>query len=239
MRVGGLGFMCSVTVIIPTLNEEENIDLLLTRLLAVRRESGLDFSILFVDSASTDGTWEKVMAWREKGDISLLCREPDDDLMEVVVAGACAAKTRFVVVMDADLSHPPEILPELVAPLLDGSCDMVIGSRYVAGGATPDWPFYRRFASKMATIPARLFTDVKDPLAGFFAVERQRLATLDGSVHGFKIGLEVLAEGGRSLRVKEVPIIFRDRSFGVSKMNFRVVFHYLVQLFQLLVKKFR
>jgi dolichol-phosphate mannosyltransferase len=231
--------MCSVTVIIPTLNEEENIDPLLTRLLAVRRESGLDFSILFVDSASADRTGEKVMAWQEKGNISLLCREPEDDLMEVVVAGACVAKTRFVVVMDADLSHPPEILPELVTPLLNGSYDMVIGSRYVPGGVTPDWPFYRKSASKLATVPARLFTDVKDPLAGFFAVERERLVNLNGSVHGFKIGLEVLAEGGRSLRVKEIPIIFRDRSFGASKMNFRVVLYYLAQLFHLLVKKFR
>ncbi|WP_457575791.1 polyprenol monophosphomannose synthase [Desulfomarina sp.] len=230
--------MCSVTVIIPTLNEEENIDPLLTRLFAVRSKSGLNFSVLFVDSASTDKTGEKVMAWQEKGDVFLLCLEPDDDLMEVVVAGACAADTRFVVVMDADLSHPPELLPELITPLLKGSCDMVIGSRYVAGAAMPDWPFYRRFASKLATIPARLFTNVKDPLAGFFAVERERLASLDGSVHGFKVGLEVLAGGGQSLRVREVPIIFRDRSFGVSKMNFRVVFHYLVQLFHLLRKKF-
>jgi dolichol-phosphate mannosyltransferase len=100
----------------------------------------------------------------------------------------------------------------------------------VDGGATPDWPLSRRLSSRIATLPALLFCIVKDPLAGFFAVERKRLIDLPGRVPGFKIGLAILAEYGRDLRVKEIPIEFRDRDFGESKMNRRVVFEYLWQL---------
>ena len=222
--------MSSVSVIIPTLNEAENIDYLLERVFRVKHSFCLDFDVLFVDSASSDATCEKVAAWQKREDVSILKRQTDDGLAEAVVAAACTAKGKFAVVMDADLSHPPEVLPELIKPLLDGSWDMVIGSRYTAGGSTPDWPLNRRLASRLATIPARIFTHVKDPLAGFFGVESFRLKSLKGSVRGFKIGLEILAAGGRELRVKEVPIEFCERSYGVSKMSRGVALDYLIQL---------
>jgi len=228
--------MSSVSVIIPTLNEAENIDYLLERVFRVKHSFCLDFDVLFVDSASSDATCEKVAAWQKREDVSILKRQTDDGLAEAVVAAACTAKGKFAVVMDADLSHPPEVLPELIKPLLDGSWDMVIGSRYTAGGSTPDWPLNRRLASKLATIPARIFTHVKDPLAGFFGVESFRLKSLKGSVRGFKIGLEILAAGGRELRVKEVPIEFCERSYGVSKMSRGVALDYLLQL-PVLVKR--
>jgi dolichol-phosphate mannosyltransferase len=229
--------MCAVSIIIPTLNEAENIDYLLERVFQVKRSFSLDFDVLFVDSASSDTTCEKVAAWQEREDVSILKRQTDDGLAKAVVAAAGIAKGKFAVVMDADLSHPPELLPELIEPLLDGSWDMVIGSRYTAGGSTPDWPVSRKIGSKLATIPARLFTHVKDPLAGFFAVERSRLQSLTGSIRGFKIGLEILAAGGRELRVKEVPIEFCERSYGVSKMNRGVVMDYLAQLMFLAKKR--
>lgn len=222
--------MNSVSVIIPTLNEAENIDYLLERVFQVKDSFCLDFDVLFVDSASSDATCEKVAAWQKREDVSILKLQTDEGLAEAVVAAACTAKGKIAVVMDADLSHPPEVLPELITPLLDRSWDMVIGSRYIAGGSTPDWPLNRRLASSLATIPARIFTPVKDPLAGFFAVENFRLKNLKGSVRGFKIGLEILAAGGRELRVKEVPIEFCERSYGVSKMSRGVALDYLIQL---------
>jgi len=225
--------MSSVSVIIPTLNEAENIDYLLERVFRVKRTFCLDFDVLFVDSASSDDTCEKVACWQKREDVSLLERQEDDGLAGAVVAAACTARGKFAVVMDADLSHPPEVLPELITPLLDGSRDMVIGSRYTAGGSTPDWSLKRRLASKLATVPARIFTHVKDPLAGFFGVECSRLRSLKGSVRGFKIGLEVLVAGGLDLRVKEVPIEFCERSYGVSKMSHGVALDYLIQLLAL------
>jgi dolichol-phosphate mannosyltransferase len=219
----------TVTIIIPTLNEAENIDILLERVFRVRRDTGLDFDVLFVDSASQDGTGDRVLAWRQRP-VRLLPLRVNVGLAGAVIAGARATEARYVVVMDADLSHPPEVIPELLAPIFAGTHEMVLGSRYVDGGGTPDWPLLRRISSRLATLPALLFCSVNDPLAGFFAVERRRLVELPGCVPGFKIGLAILAEYSGKMRVGEIPIIFRDRDFGESKMNRRVVFDYLRQL---------
>lgn len=222
--------MSLITIIIPTLNEAENIDLLLKKILNIRRLSHLDFDILFVDSASTDGTCDRVIEWQKKAPVRLLQHDCNIGLAGAVIAGAKYTESMFIVVMDADLSHPPEVIPQLLQPLLDGTHDMVIGSRYIDGGSVPDWPFLRKFSSKIATLPALLFCEVRDPLAGFFAVERQKITGLSGSVPGFKIGLAILAEFGKDLRVTEIPITFRDRDYGESKMNYWVVFDYLRQL---------
>jgi dolichol-phosphate mannosyltransferase len=203
---------------------------LLQKILNTRQLSHLDFDILFVDSASTDGTCDHVLEWQKKAPVRLLQNDCNIGLAGAVIAGAKNTESRFIVVMDADLSHPPEVIPRLLQPLLDETHDMVIGSRYIEGGSVPDWPFLRKLSSKIATIPALLFCEVKDPLAGFFAVERRRLTSLPGSVPGFKIGLAILAEYGKDIRVTEIPITFRDRDYGESKMNYWVVFDYLRQL---------
>ena len=228
--------MSAITIIIPTLNEAENIDLLLERILRIRQASHLDFDILFVDSASTDGTCDLVLAWQGKAPVRLLSLDVDMGLAGAVMSGARYTDARYILVMDADLSHPPELIPQMLQPLLDGTHDMVIGSRYIEGGSLPDWPFLRRMASRIATLPALLFCTVKDPLAGFFAVERRRLSDLSDSVPGFKIGLAILAYYRQELRVTEIPIEFRDRDYGQSKMNYRVALAYLKQLVALCYK---
>ncbi len=228
--------MSAITIIVPTLNEAENVDLLLERILRTRKTSNLDFDILFVDSASSDATRARILAWQEKAPVRLLALDLNMGLAAAVIAGARHTDASYILVMDADLSHPPEIIPELLQPLLNGTHDMVIGSRYVQGGSLPDWPFLRRLSSRIATLPALLFCSVKDPLAGFFAVERKRLSDLSDSVPGFKIGLAILAEYGHDLRVTEVPIEFRDRDYGHSKMNYRVALAYLKQLMALSLK---
>jgi len=229
--------LSTITIIVPTLNEVENVDLLLERILSIRRSSNLDFDILFVDSASTDGTCDRVIDWQKKAPVHLLQHEINVGLAGAVIAGAKYTDSTYVLVMDADLSHPPELIPQLLQPLLSGTHDMVIGSRYVEGGSMPDWPFSRKLSSRIATLPALFFCEVKDPLAGFFAVERRRLTGLSDSVPGFKIGLAILAEYGKDLRVTEIPIEFRDRDYGESKMNYWVAFDYLKQLNKLALKR--
>jgi dolichol-phosphate mannosyltransferase len=231
--------MTSVTVIIPTLNEEDNIDLLLERVLAVRSHCGLDFDILFVDSASADQTCGKILRWQDRGPVRLLRRDTNVGLAGAVLAGARFVSSDIVLVMDADLSHPPEAIPVLLQPLLAKTHDMVVGSRYAPGGATPDWPWTRKFSSRLATLPALLFCDIRDPLAGFFAVRRELLSRLPAEVPGFKIGLAILAEYGGGLRVQEFPIEFRDRDYGKSKMNHAVAFDYLRQLLSLFRRHLR
>jgi dolichol-phosphate mannosyltransferase len=229
----------STTVIIPTLNEAENIDLLLERILSIRQSCNLDFDILFVDSASSDGTCDRVLGWQDRAPVRLLQNDKDIGLAGAVIAGAKYTDSPYILVMDADLSHPPELIPQLLQPLFDGTHDMVIGSRYVEGGSTPDWPILRKASSRIATFPALFFCEVQDPLAGFFAVQRSRMTGLSDSVPGFKIGLAILAEYGKDLRVTEIPIEFRDRDYGTSKMNYWVALYYLKQLISLLFKRMR
>lgn len=222
--------MPSVSIIVPTLNEAGNIEPLLKRIFKVRDDHDLDLEVVFVDDASTDGTCDEIREWQDAFPVRLVNRVRDDGLAGAVIAGAKAAEGEYVVVMDADLSHPPEVIPDLLAPLVQDSHDMVIGSRYVPGGAMPEWPLSRKISSKLATLPARFFTDAQDPMAGLFAVRRFRLATLDRQVSGFKIGLEVLATAEVDLRVTEIPIVFHDRYKGKSKMNSAVIGDYLRQL---------
>ena len=225
--------MPGVSIIVPTRNEADNIELLLERIFAVESLRSVDHEVIFVDDSSTDSTREKIREWCARKPVHLVERDYGKGLASAVIAGAGQAAFDTALVMDADLSHPPEKIPEMIEPLLADQCDMVIGSRYVEGGATPEWPRSRKIASKLATMPARLFTDVNDPMAGFFATSTARLQALRPDVPGFKIGLEVLAVGGDQLRVLEVPIVFHDRFEGFSKMNKRIILEYLKQVVQL------
>jgi dolichol-phosphate mannosyltransferase len=139
--------------------------------------------------------------------------------------------------MDADLSHPPERIGDLVGPLLDRSQDMVIGSRYASGGRTPGWPWWRRFMSRVACVLAWPLARLRDPLSGFFATDRMWLIQCKGDAAGFKIALEVIVNAKRKFRVKEIPIVFRDRERGESKMRLNVLVTYLFRLLVLLARR--
>jgi len=145
-------------------------------------------------------------------------------LSGAVIAGAHAATGDWLVVMDADLSHPPEKIAELLRPLFQEEADMVIGSRYIKGGSTPGWPLWRKILSRLAAGLAYPITGTHDSMSGFFAMRRTLLLELSPSATGFKIAFETLVQGGRNLRVVEIPIAFRDRARGVSKMSFGVAF---------------
>ena len=209
-----------ISLVIPTLNEVENIAPLLARI--ARCQPALD-QIIFVDDGSADGTRAAIRALAGSAPIALIERDtPSLGLAGAVIAGARAATGEWLVVMDADLSHPPEKISELLEPLREGRADMVIGSRYVKGGSTPGWPLWRRIMSRAAAAVAYPLTGVHDSMGGFFALPTKLLLELAPAATGFKIAFEVLVQGGRNLRVVEVPIAFRDRSRGVSKMSFGI-----------------
>lgn len=219
-----------ITVIVPTLNECENIPVLIPRIIESFSSAGLEAEILVVDGGSTDGTPQAVKMFGHNLPVRLLETQGKGGLAGDVIQAARIAKGKFVAVMDADLSHSPEKLPDLLLPILNNHCDMTIGSRYVPGGGTPDWPRFRQLASRCGSILALPFVDVKDPMSGFFAISREKLLELGQKAEGFKIGLEILARGGDDLRVQEIPIEFCDRQAGKTKFNSSQVIEYLQQL---------
>ncbi|MDR7590522.1 MAG: polyprenol monophosphomannose synthase, partial [Armatimonadota bacterium] len=205
-----------VSVVVPTYNERETLSELVGRL---HQALGSGYEVVVVDDSSPDGTAELARELGRQYPVRVLQRPGKLGLGSAVLEGARAASGRWVVVMDADLSHPPEVVPELVDALRSGA-ELAVGSRYVPGGGVRDWPWRRRLMSRVAVALARLWLRerVSDPVSGFFAARRELL--LDPSLEGigYKILLEVLVRNrGRS--VVEVAYVFTDRRGGRSKLG--------------------
>lgn len=228
-----------VSILAPTLREAENIPALAERTAAAMTEAGLEWELLLIDDDSDDGSEAIVAGLARRLPVRMEVRRGvPPGLALAVVDGIRLARFDVLVVMDADLSHPPERIPELVAALGDGA-DIAVGSRYAPGGRLDSaWGFYRVLNSRLATWLARPLASCADPMSGFFAVDRRSLpdaATL--APVGYKIGLELIVRG--RLRVREVPIEFVDRGRGASKMNWRRQFDYLRHLRRLYAFRFR
>ena len=232
-------------MIVPTFREAANLRLLLPALHRVLSDAALDHEIVVVDDDSRDGTEALVAEFCASAaplPVRLLVRRGERGLASAVVHGFRASRGEFLVCMDADLSHPPETVPELVAALrgADGA-DFVIGSRYVAGGGTDaEWGMFRAMNSRIATMLAWPLTSARDPMAGFFALRRERFEQVAGVINpiGYKIGLELLVRT-RARRCVEIPIQFRDRRHGTSKLSMRQQLLYLRQLVQLMAWRAR
>ena len=225
--------MNSVTIIIPTLNEEGNIDPLLDQISRLSiKNCSLD--ILFVDDQSTDNTINKIKDWQQHSkNISVLQRQDTPDLTKSVIEGAALCKTDYVVVMDADLSHPIDKIPDLLEPLLAKTHDIVVGSRYIKNGGAANWPVHRRFLSWFGGLPARILTDVNDTTSGFFACKRSCFEKIDSNARGYKVLLELLVAGLDKFRAAEVPILFTDRVQGQSKLSSKQLIQYFQRLLEL------
>src|SRR5437763_15305827 len=206
-----------IAIIVPTLEEVDNVVPLVEQI----EQTNVPFGeIIFVDDGSIDGTREKIRALATAHRVCLIERDgPERGLAGAIIAGANASSADVFVVMDADLSHPPEERASLPQPPLANAADLVIGSRYIPGGATPDWPAWRRFLSRVASGLAYPLTGVHDSMGGFFAIRRECLLRFASQAAGFNIVFETLVRGRKTLRVREVPIVFRDRVRGLSKMS--------------------
>lgn len=210
------------TIIVPTLNEGGNIGGLIDRLLAEPTLTDR-IEILVSDDGSTDSTVAEVESRAQVDQrVRLHRRSGTRDLTAAVLEGARLARGRFCLVMDADGSHPIEAVSRLLEPLRAGQADVVVGSRHVQGGAIGEWPWWRRLNSRAAALIAWPFTHARDPMSGFFATTRARLASLEPLQAGYKVLLEVLVRTRPAPRLLEMPYQFNDREAGSSKMNARV-----------------
>ena len=215
-----------LSLVIPTYNERDNVEPLVRRLgLALRS----DYEIIFVDDNSPDGTADEITSLSGKYPLRLIRRKGKGGLTSAVVEGAAAAKGQSVVVMDADLSHPPEKVPELARALSES--DLAVGSRMARGGGVENWPFHRKIISSSAEFLARLMVDCRtsDPLSGFFAARKGLFQKTKFRTRGYKLLLNLLADNP-GISIRDVPYLFRDRNAGKTKLGAGEVFNYLADL---------
>ena len=223
-----------LTVISPTLNEAENVPHLVEQL--ERSLGDIDYEILIVDDDSADQTWsiaQKISATNPR--VRVLRRMQNRGLGMAVIDGFSNASGDALACIDADLQHDPSILPRMLEELLSGT-DVVVGSRYVAGGSAGKWDRLRRLQSWFATKTAQFLLGIKlkDPMSGYFLVWRKDFSEVKDQLNGrgFKILLEILTRLHAS-RVKEIPYTFRPRTSGESKLTGKIVFLYAQQLWRL------
>ncbi|HKN22918.1 MAG TPA: polyprenol monophosphomannose synthase [Terracidiphilus sp.] len=227
----------TLALIIPTLNEAENIRGVLNRTRSVLDPVGINYEILVVDDDSSDGTGEIVSAISlEDPRVRLIVRKGAKGVAGATLLGWENTDASIVGAMDADLQHPPELLPALVSAILAGH-DVAIGSRYAAGGSLGNWNLPRKLLSNAALWVAmpvqRKQIRAKDPTAGFFLVRRECIDQIQFQRTGFKLLLDVLVRG-RIRSIKEIPYTFESRHHGASKATFKVACEYgglLVRLY--------
>ncbi|MBO8174022.1 MAG: glycosyltransferase family 2 protein [Thermococcus sp.] len=223
-----------ISVIVPTYNERENLEELVSRISKALESYG--FEIVIVDDDSPDKTWEKAQELAQNYPVRVIRRTKEKGLSSAVIRGFKEAKGDIFVVMDADLQHPPEVIPRLIEAIESGA-DIAIGSRYVKGGKVENWYWWRKLISKGAIMIGRValpkIRNIKDPVSGFFALRREVVENVELNPVGFKILLEILIKGKYS-KVVEIPYTFGLRKSGESKLSQKQIFNYLRHLYRLM-----
>ncbi|MDD5112007.1 MAG: polyprenol monophosphomannose synthase [Candidatus Altiarchaeota archaeon] len=222
--------MSDISLIVPTYNEKENIAILVEKTFTAAKKAKLDLEIIIVDDNSPDGTAKRTEELAKKWPIRVICRKTERGLSSAVIKGFEQASGRILGVMDADLSHPPEKIPEMIQAL--NNADIAIGSRLIQGGGVEEWPLVRKLISQGATLLARPITNISDPMSGFFFLKQEVIEGVKLDPIGYKILLEILAKG-RYKRVIETPYVFHNRRVGTSKLNTRIQLQYLKHLTRL------
>ena len=222
-----------LSVIVPTYNERQNLDPLVQAIGEALRN--VNYEIIIVDDDSPDGTAAAARSlYAHDPRVRAIRRIGRRGLASACIEGALASSARFVAVIDADLQHDPGLLPAMLRRLTEDQADVVIGSRYVAGGDVGAWKRQRALGSRIATKLAHLLThvDVHDPMSGYFMLRRDIIEKHAHALSavGFKILLDILLTAGGDLRVEEIPLRFGRRLHSESKMSVAVAFDYLLLL---------
>jgi dolichol-phosphate mannosyltransferase len=225
-----------LSIVTPTFCEAGNVGLLVEAVAAALPR--VRWEIIFVDDNSPDGTSDAVRAMAQRdARVRIVHRYGRRGLSSACIEGILSSSAPYVAVMDSDMQHDEAILGQMLRRLKQGDVDLVIGSRYVAGGSTGDWSRHRLLASRLATrFASRLTrTHIADPMSGFFMVRREvflsalpRLSSV-----GFKILLDLAASTPQPIRLAEIPFTFRNRQHGESKLDSLVLWEYV----QLLLDK--
>jgi len=221
--------MPELTVVIPTLNESENIEELLTRLGRVLAH--VEWEVIFVDDDSADHTADLVRRISQSNPrVRVVHRIGRRGLSSACMEGMMASSAPYLAVMDADLQHDESLLPRMLDTIRKENLDLVVASRNIEGGSKGDWTWYRRWLSDAgrALSLAVCRANVSDPMSGFFLVERQFLQSAIRNMSGvsFKILVDLLSSSPRPARFRELPYTFRPRLHGESKLDTSTLLEY-------------
>lgn len=232
---------CRLSLVVPTYNERANIARLIAAVAQVM--DGLDWEIIVVDDDSPDRTFEEVrcLAARDRR-VRCLRRVGRRGLSSAVIEGALAASGEVIAVMDADFQHDERVLAAMYRKLEETGADVVVATRYDGEGGVGEWNTGRQMMSRLATWASQMVGGHRttDPMSGFFMFRRDLLdeVVYDLSAQGYKILLDILASARRSLRVEEVPFVFRVRTEGQSKISAMVIAEYATLLVEKLSRGF-
>lgn len=223
--------MNKLTIVVPTFNERDNLERLAARVFATVDPATTE--LLIVDDDSPDGTGELANTLSKRFPIRCIVRRGERGLATAVIVGMREATGDVIVVMDADLSHPPETIPKLVDIIRNPGINVAIGSRFVAGGRVDlHWPLHRRLNSLFGRLLARPLTGVRDMMSGFFCFRRRDVDVSRLAPVGYKILLELIVRH-RWRHCVEIPISFADRAAGQTKLNVVEQLRYLRHLWRL------
>jgi len=226
-----------LSIIIPTYNERDNVQPLVERLHRVL--AGQSYEVIFIDDDSRDGTAEAVREMEKHFPVRLVVRKDKKGLASAVVDGISYAAGEIVAVMDADLQHPPEVIPGLLRALENGA-DVAVASRYVKGGGSVGLGPVRKLVSRGAVLIAHIALPetrpVHDPMSGFFMFRKRVVEGVELKPTGYKILLEILVKG-KHQKLAEVPFLFALREKGKSKLNFRQQVDYLRHVYSLMQRQ--
>ncbi len=231
---GPLATAPDLTIVVPTLNERDNLEPLLTLVAAALGE--VSWEVIFVDDDSSDGSADHARSLaRRDAHVRCLQRIGRRGLSTACIEGVMASASPYVAIMDGDLQHDEQLLPRMLEVLRSEPVDLVVGSRYVTGGGIGTGLSSGRarisgFATRLAGFICKV--EIADPMSGFFMFRRE---VFEGAVHslsgqGFKILLDLMASSPRPLRVRELPFEFRKRRHGESKLDVLVAWEYAMLL---------
>ena len=229
-----------VSIVVPTYKEAENIYELIKRIDKALKPK-YTYEVVIVDDNSNDGIDKKVeLLQKEKYNVNLKIRTNERGLSSAVIAGLKVSKGEIFLVMDADLSHPPEKIPEMIDQITLNDADFVIGSRFVKGGGAAHFNWFRRLNAWVSKLLARPFSRATDPMAGLFAFSKY---IIDGKYDllnplGFKIGLEIIVKCSPK-NLQEIPIQFQERLHGESKLCLKEQLFYVLHIMRLYEYKYQ
>lgn len=234
-----MNYAKEISIILPTYNERENIKKILKNLIKIGEKHFNRFEIIVIDDNSPDKTYEEAKKIKDKR-IKVFIRKKEKGLASAIKFGIKKARYKYVCVMDADFQHPPKFIPKLYNELSKNNIDIVIASRFLKKSKIEEFSKLRKFLSKFAILIVSSFfpnlRKVKDPLSGFFILNKEKIKLENLNCIGFKFLFELLVR--QKLNVREVSFTFKKRKFGASKLNMREVLNFFI-LFLILLKDTR